>query len=391
MERARRVWRSLPRLRLPTWAKQQEGPGPQPSLLAALEGKLVAAQEVALWTQPVKSLACLVASQLLLYYLSSRPLVPTMASTILILHLYTTWVHTIWPAIRVPDRSEDWTPLHPATLSAPELETVLARSKARLAQMLAWLAQYRQAQPGRFCLLACLGWVGLAWLGQGVTTPTLLHCGLLLALTLPGLVRVAGQHPATAPAAASLASLAHLLLHQDKTPLEEFVPEQSEETESLLERATSLTEHSMDRGDQEDLSLLGNLALPGHEEVENDSLSQLLEFERGLAPNSARALEQSLERHSSEEEEEEGPNERMRDYNDSDSDSLELEVGGGVLGVSSAPVLTASPSSPLGSLPAQPIRRVSGVSAASSQLDDFEFISPDELDLNLDELERNNL
>ena len=63
----------------------------------------------------------------------------------------------------------------------------------------------------------------------------------------------------------------------------------------------------------------------------------------------------SLERHSSEEEEG-GPNERMRDYNDSDSDSLELEVGGGVLGVSSAPVLTASPSSPLGSLPAQPIR-----------------------------------
>ena len=31
------------------------------------------------------------------------------------------------------------------------------------------------------------------------------------------------------------------------------------------------------------------------------------------------------------------------------------------------------------------------MSAASSQLEDFEFISPDELDLDLDELERNNL
>ena len=40
-----------------------------------------------------------------------------------------------------------------------------------------------------------------------------------------------------------------------------------------------------------DDDLLGNLSLPSHEEVENDSLNNLLEFEKDLQPPSGLAVE----------------------------------------------------------------------------------------------------
>ena len=41
-----------------------------------------------------------------------------------------------------------------------------------------------------------------------------------------------------------------------------------------------------------DDDLLGNLSLPSHEEVENDSLNNLLQFEKDLQPLSGLAVEQ---------------------------------------------------------------------------------------------------
>ena len=45
---------------------------------------------------------------------------------------------------------------------------------------------------------------------------------------------------------------------------------------------------------EEDLSLIGNMSIPSHEEVENDSMNALLDFENDLLPTSSLAIEQWL-------------------------------------------------------------------------------------------------
>ena len=42
----------------------------------------------------------------------------------------------------------------------------------------------------------------------------------------------------------------------------------------------------------DDLSLLGNISIPSHEEVENDSMNALLDFEKDLLPISSLAIQQ---------------------------------------------------------------------------------------------------
>ena len=45
------------------------------------------------------------------------------------------------------------------------------------------------------------------------------------------------------------------------------------------------------RYSDEDLSLLGNVTLPSHDEVENDNLNGLLEFEKDLQPPASLTVE----------------------------------------------------------------------------------------------------
>ena len=43
---------------------------------------------------------------------------------------------------------------------------------------------------------------------------------------------------------------------------------------------------------EDDLSLIGNMSIPSHEDVENDSMNALLDFEKDLLPTSSLAIEQ---------------------------------------------------------------------------------------------------
>ena len=85
--------------------------------------------------------------------------------------------------------------------------------------------------------------------------------------------------------------------------LEEFEPEHSEENVSVLNKALGSGEKPDKSGEISvdpvtvrlmivpDDDLLSNLKLPSHEEVENDSLNNLLEFEKDLQPPSGLAVE----------------------------------------------------------------------------------------------------
>ena len=94
-------------------------------------------------------------TQAMLYYLccSSTPLLSTTAYFTLSAYIYITWVYTIWSAIRVPPTveevntqhsdpsntvpqdDENWTPVHPDVMSAPELDTFIKDSKTKIYQV----------------------------------------------------------------------------------------------------------------------------------------------------------------------------------------------------------------------------------------------------------------
>lgn len=277
------------------WRAQEKEAEPSFSYLKEFEVKLVQAQEVALWSSPITSLAWLLASQLLVWHLTTSPLLPNLAKLALAAFLYSTWVYRLWPAIRVPpehpEDPEPWTPLHPDLLSAPELGSWVRGTRERIGQVVTGQQLLRQEQPGRSCLLSCLLCLLLAVLGLHTSTALLLHTACLLAVTLPALLVRAHKSPHLSPLLQTLAEvlggLGDLVIYRglsapplENKDLDEFVPEETGETASYLERALSCVRREQE---QEDVSLTPRGAIPGHEEVELES-SQLSGPDTSLLP-----------------------------------------------------------------------------------------------------------
>jgi len=392
---------SLPKLRFPTLSQLKDGSffnprvnqlQSEPSwLLQEFESKLVSAQEVAVWSNPYRSLAWVVMTQAMLYYLcsSSTPLLSTTAYFSLSAYIYLTWVYSIWPAIRVPppieEDSEQWTPVHPDVMSAPELHTFITNSKAKIYEILSGLKLLREEQAGKFCIFLSSFFLILAGLGLKFSTPFLLHSSAFLALVVPAVLIRLSKNQSLAPLLKFLhdfsAGLVDLLVYRglDAPPrenrdLDEFVPEVTEENVTLLNKALSYVQK---QEKEDDLSLIGNMSIPSHEEVENDSMNALLDFEKDLLPSSSLAIEQCVD-HESSDSEVDSPSGVIRDYNDSDTDSLDLEpeikvpvVSMVTSSVTSVTNTVSSVSSLLGSF----LKK----NESEPDLEDFEMISEDEL------------
>ena len=341
------------RLRLPGWSELRDGSffsralednqsdAAHTSMLRSLEGKLMRMQEVAMWTRPGLSVVTVVITQTSLFYLSSVSLVTSLASALLCLYLYLTCVTRVWPAIRVapaPDTDiETFTSVHPDLMSAPEMKAVLVNFNHRLEEFSAGLFLLRREQPGKFCLVLSSVFMMLAILGTKVSLGLLLHSALLGLLVIPGLVtrarRSAQLSPIMETLTESLSSCGEMLVYRGKDApvkdttgklLEEFVPETSEETATVLSKALSWKEKPEKEAEY---SLTENISIPSHDEVENDSLTNLLEFEQGLQPLPPSVVNQSLgnisDSDSGEDSRAEG---KLKSFNDSDTeDSLDLE------------------------------------------------------------------
>jgi len=390
----------LPKLRFPTLAQLRDGSFLNPrveqleteeSWLKDFESKLVSAQEVAVWSNPYRSVVWLVLTQVMLYYLctSSTPLLSTTAYFTLSAYIYITWVYTIWPAIRVPptvdEDDENWTPVHPDVLSAPELDTFVKDSRTKIYQVLAGLKLFREEQPGKFCVVLSLLFLTLAGLGMKFSTPFLLHSSAFLALVLPAVILRLNKNENFAPFLKFFSDfssgLVDLLVYRgvnapprENKDLDEFVPEVTEENVSLLNKALSYVQK---QEKEDDLSLIGNMSIPSHEDVENDSINALLDFEKELLPSSSLAIEQCADGDSSDSEVE-SPSGILRDYNDSDTDSLELEpemkipvVSRVTSSVTSVTNTVSSVTNLLGSF----LKK----NESEPDLEDFEMISEDEL------------
>jgi len=378
------------------------------SIIRDFESKLVRVQEVAVWSNPTVSIIWVFLSQMVLYYLCNWTvsLLSTASYILLSLYVYLTWVYTVWPAVRVPpspdEDPETWTPVHPDVLSAPELQIFLKNLKSRVSEILQGLILLREEQPGKFCLVMSLCFLTTAGLGVKFSTPFLLHTSLLLILILPGALIRLNRNPSLAPVISFisefLSSLVELGVYRGVNApprdhnkyLEEFEPEHTEENVSVLNKAL----RSGEKPDKSDDDLLSNLHLPSHEEVENDSLNNLLEFEKDLQPPSGLSVEHNLATYSDSESEEDLKvgSSQIRDYNDSDTDSLELDpelMRGGVVGtvtssVAGAATSFSSVSSVLGNILSATTNTQERQDRRHSGAEDFEFISQEDLDLDQD-------
>lgn len=410
---------SLPRVRFPTFSQLKDGSFftqyngkeerrlSEKTWLQEFESKLVAAQEVAVWSNPGKSVIWLLLTQVVLYYLltTSTPILSTLAYFLLSTYVYITWVYTVWPAIRVPPQhpedDENWTPVHPDVLSAPEMSKFISDIKRKTSELSSGMVLLRKEQPGKFCLVFSLLFTVLAVIGTKCSTPVILHTSAFLALVLPAMILRLSKHPTVGPVVVFLGDfiggLLDILIYRglhapprENRDLDDFVPEVNQETNTFLEKALSYVQKK--ETDEQEMSLASGLAIPSHEEVELDSLNTQ-DLEADLFPTSALAIEQGGDQDSSDSEVG-SPIEDLRDFNDSDTDDeslqLNLEVrtrertpAGGVLGMM-AETVTSSVTTGLVSSATSSVSQLLGnllKTESEPDIDDFEMISEDELSL----------
>jgi len=406
MERARN-YLGLPRLRMPSlqqlrdgsfWKNQDQVAEKEFSLLAEFECRLAQVQEVALWSSPVTSLMWLVLTQLMVYHVTSSPLLPIFAKLTLATFIYSTWVYRVWPAIRVPPKhpedTEHWTTLHPDVLSAPELDSCLQTTRQRVKQVVTGQQLLRLEQPGRFCVLSSTICLLLAVLGMQTSTAFLLHSAALLVLTLPALL-VRGQKVAClAPwldfLGELLGGLGDLCVYRgleapplENKELDEFVPEVTTETASLLEKALSYVQRKEEQEQEQDTSLTAGLSIPSHEEVELDRTDP----DTDLLPVSSLALDHGSVDLESEDECDLAPGQLSglvdSDEEDSCSD-LEPMVGpvmslvtGSVTGVTAT---VTSVTSTVSSVTSALLGNFLNKSESEPDLEDFELVNESDLE-----------
>lgn len=368
------------------------------------EGRLVTMQEILLWTDPVRSVLWMLLSQSLLYQfcLSSTPLLSSVAYVSLLVYLYHTWTSRVWPSIRVPpDHPEDpekWTPVHPDTLSAPELKSITSRVQSRILEIHRGLWQLREEKPLVFCILVSSFFICLACLGCRVSAPAVLHSSCLLSFFLPNLLLRLARNESCATVITFtgdiLSSLSSLLVYrgsgavpQEHHDLDEFMPEETAETYQSLEVQDRFQSPlSSEQEDSLSLSLAADLRMPSHEEVVDqlDLFANSQDLELDLLPT-ARSLQDVPDTDSeSEDGGVAGPLGQLRgveDSSDSDSDlmpqlrtreSPSVSARLSSVGTSVTSMLP-SMTSVLGSLINSRER------SEEPELEDFELISEDEL------------
>jgi hypothetical protein len=175
---------------------------PPTPLLLQFEAHVVRLQELSLWTDPKSSLAALATIHGLYWYLSITTSSPFSLAVWLaiVTFVYTTWTQRIWPEIRVPEADPgldpDWTPVSPDVLSAPELVKIWDDLKMNLKFGFNWLLNLRTNEPGKFCCLASVFFLILAYIGSFITALGLFYYLSVGYLTIPGALRILVKYPA---------------------------------------------------------------------------------------------------------------------------------------------------------------------------------------------------
>ncbi|XP_062874646.1 reticulophagy regulator 3 [Trichomycterus rosablanca] len=158
--------------------------GPHERLITYLQAAL-------LWKRPVHGVFIITAVNCVFWFFalsSFRPLF-LLASGLALAVCVDTWRNKIWPKIKVrrqdESENESWGLVQPDTLSVPELCHFVAEMWVDVASCAADLTQFKQKNPGTFCVLTCGLFSLLAMVGRYVPGIVLSYVGLWGVLSCP--------------------------------------------------------------------------------------------------------------------------------------------------------------------------------------------------------------
>nr|XP_046272416.1 reticulophagy regulator 3 isoform X3 [Scatophagus argus] len=123
------------------------------------------------------------------FALTSLRLLFLLASGLAVLVCVDTWRNKIWPKIRVrkvdESENESWGLVQPGVLSVPELCHHMAEAWVSVVIFSSSLMQYKQHNPGKFCILTCAVFASFAMVGRYIPGLVLSYLVVLAALLAP--------------------------------------------------------------------------------------------------------------------------------------------------------------------------------------------------------------
>eukprot|EP00066_Takifugu_rubripes_P002788 XP_003964920.2 PREDICTED: protein FAM134C isoform X1 [Takifugu rubripes] len=161
------------------------------SRLGPYEPVLTYLQSVLVWERPIQCVFLYTVVNLVFWFfaLTSLRLLCLLASALAALVCVDTWRNKIWPQIRVrkldEPENESWGLVQPGVLSVPELCHHVAEAWVSATVLASCLLKYKQENPGKFCVLTCGAFSGLAVVGRHVTGLVLSYSAVWATLLAP--------------------------------------------------------------------------------------------------------------------------------------------------------------------------------------------------------------
>ncbi|KAM6957094.1 reticulophagy regulator 3 [Aplochiton taeniatus] len=159
--------------------------------LGPYEPTLTYLQSVLVWERPLQSILLYTGVNVIFWFfaLTSFRLLFLLATGLALVICVDTWSNKIWPQIKVKrldeSENESWGLVQPGVLSVPELCHHLAEAWVSGRALASSVAQFKQCNPGKFCLLTCGLVTCLAVVGRCIPGLLLSYSAVLAVLLAP--------------------------------------------------------------------------------------------------------------------------------------------------------------------------------------------------------------
>ncbi|TDH03156.1 hypothetical protein EPR50_G00159910 [Perca flavescens] len=161
------------------------------SRLGPYEPVLTYLQSVLVWERPLQCVLLYTVVNVVFWFfaLTSLRLLFLLASGLAVIVFVDTWRNKIWPEIGVRNRdeseNESWGLVQPGILSVPELCHHIAEALVSGAVIASSAVQYKQHNPGKFCILICGVFTCLAVVGRYIPGLVLSYSAVWATLLAP--------------------------------------------------------------------------------------------------------------------------------------------------------------------------------------------------------------
>lgn len=161
------------------------------SRLGPYEPVLTYLQSVLVWERPFQCVLLYTVVNVVFWFfaLTSLRVLFLLASGLAVIVCVDTWRNKIWPEIRVrkldESEHESWGLVQPGVLSVPEVCHHIAEAWVSGVVLTSSVKQYKQLNPGKFCIMTCGVFTCLAVIGRYIPGLVLSYSAVLATLLAP--------------------------------------------------------------------------------------------------------------------------------------------------------------------------------------------------------------